>query len=428
MFRFALAIAAFFALVPLVAGAQEQPVPLSLRHAVELALQNNPAYRIVVAGVDVASARVTQARAGLAPTAGLSYTYQYANPVAQLATPFGALPFGPNATMLPLASATYTLFNPALMAQAGAAAANLAQARANERDARASTVAAVSRAYYDLAVAQGSELVTAGAQQLALRHVKDAKQRFAAGQVPRSDVLDATATAAQRRVDLIQARNVCVLAQNSLDAIMNVPMQTLHVLADGFPSSPPGGSIESLVASAEQTRGEIVAARASIDAARYTLDAARAGRKAVVTTSISEGNVQPIVQQGFKAQFIFSLQAVWKVFDGGLAGGAQDEARAEVDRAQFALQKSMNDVELDVRQSYASVLSARERVQATHVFVTAAEESERLAGIRYRGGVGTSLELRDAQMRALTAAESYIAARADFARSIISLRFAAGLL
>jgi outer membrane protein TolC len=119
---------------------------------------------------------------------------------------------------------------------------------------------------------------------------------------------------------------------------------------------------------------------------------------------------------------------VWTLFDGGTAAGQIDAAQAGIDRAKLTLQQLRTDVELQVRQAVLNLSDAKARVGAAQAYVALADENLRLAQVRYRGGVGTVLELQDAQLRATSARQALIAAQVAVREGIVHVRFAAGLL
>lgn len=55
------------------------------------------------------------------------------------------------------------------------------------------------------------------------------------------------------------------------------------------------------------------------------------------------------------------------------------------------------------------------------------DETLRLAHVRCRGGVGTALELQDAELRDRSAYETLLSAQIGLRLSVVQLRFAAGL-
>jgi outer membrane protein TolC len=144
--------------------------------------------------------------------------------------------------------------------------------------------------------------------------------------------------------------------------------------------------------------------------------------------SASEGNVQPAIEPGFHSQFTVGLNAVWTVFDNGVTAANISAAEAAIERATLNERELETSVELEVRHAYDDVQAAQQRLAAAHVLLDFASENQRLAEVRYRGGVATVLELRDAQLQNTSAQQTMIAAQAELRRGVIALRIAAGLL
>ncbi|MBV8669376.1 MAG: TolC family protein, partial [Candidatus Eremiobacteraeota bacterium] len=73
-------------------------------------------------------------------------------------------------------------------------------------------------------------------------------------------------------------------------------------------------------------------------------------------------------------------------------------------------------------------IAAQAAVDAAQTLTTSAAENFRVNRIRFKAGVGTSLELSDALLSTTQAENSYISALADLRVSLVSLQRAAGLL
>jgi outer membrane protein/adhesin transport system outer membrane protein len=402
---------------------------LSLDQAIVTAVSQNPSYRESLVAVDAGVGRVRAARASLGPSVTLSDAYQYQDTVAKLPTPFGPLPFSPNSTNIPLLGASYTLFDGgAGAARLAAASASLSSTQASARQARAGLISQVSSAYYDLVAAIQNSAVAERGVDVAQAHVELAMLRLRAGQIPRAELLQAQTDLADRRVGAIAARNDVELDQNRLDATMNVPLGTVYAPTDGLGGEIPAVDLQRLIATAKTQRGDLAAARLAVEAAERAVGAARAQRSPSVALSASEGNVQPVVTTGYHSQFTVGLDAVWKLFDDGYTDGRVAEARAAVSQAQLEVERLQVQAELEVRQAYLALDAAREQVEASKQLVVLAGENRRLAEIRYRGGVGTALELRDAELRDDAARQSVVDAERSLMESVVSLRFAAGLI
>lgn len=411
-------------------GAAAPGVPLSLDDAIAIAMRGNLQYRQAGVALDAAHARLQQARAPEMPALSLRDSYQYVDPIAKLSTPFGSIPFSTvNATNVPLAQLQYTLYDGGVTAaRVGQAEAGLAAVQGAQRQARGAVVAAVSSTYFDLVAASDMSAVADRAVAVAAEHERVARQLLASGMIARADLLAARSELANERVNAIGAHNGVALAQARLDSLLDVSLDTVYRPTDTLDAPAPAVRLDDLLASAHETRGDLLAARASVVAADRAVQAAKGGFAPQVNGMISLGNTQPVVVGGYHSQFSVGLGAVWSLFDNGYTAGRVAEAQAGVAEAKLSVQQLQNDIDLQIRQAYLGVNQANAQVVAGRSLVQLADETLRLAQVRYRGGVGTALELEDAELRDRSAYETLLSAQAGLRRSAVELRFAAGLL
>jgi outer membrane protein len=406
------------------------PVPLTLDAALVLALDRNAGYRIAHTDVLAMQARLRQAAAPRLPSVALSDTASYASPVATLTTPFGTLPFSTTTTTnVPLLTLDYRVFDGGVTAaRVSQAAAELAAASAQERLGRMALIDTTTKAYFDLAAAMQSAVVSDRAVEVSRLHVTDAKALLAAGQVPRAEVLRAETELANERVQRLGSRNAVALAQAFLDNVLGVPLGDLHQPTDRLDTEAPDIALETLLSAASTHRGDVAASQAALDAAEYALKEMRAGRAPKIDVVVADGNVRPAIAPGYRNQFSIGLNAVWTLFDNGSNAARVDAARAGIDRSKLTLDRLRGEVELNVRQAYLNLGDAKARVEASQTYVKFADENLRLAQVRYRGGVGTVLELQDAEYRATAARQTLIAAQVAEREGSVHVRFTAGLL
>ncbi|GAC1422348.1 MAG: TolC family protein [Candidatus Velthaea sp.] len=425
----ALGLVLVLAGVPALADAPPA-APLSLDMALALALDRNPGYRIAHTGVIASRARLHQAAAPRLPAVAVRDTLAYASPVAKLSTPLGTLPFSTTTTTnVPLLTLEYHVFDGGITAaRVSQAAAELAAADAQERAARMSLIDTTTRAYFDLVAALQSAAVGDRAVDVSQSHVRVAQQLFSAGQVPRADVLRAQTELANERVQSLGSHNAVALAQTVLDNALGVPLGDMHQPTDGLDAGAPDVALDTLLNAARTQRGDVAAAQSAVEAAEYALKEVRAGRAPQINVAIANGNVQPAIAPGYRNQFSVALSAVWTLFDNGSSAGRVEAAQAGIDRSRLTLEQLHNDVELQVRQAYLNLIDAKARAGAALSYVALADENLRLAQVRYRGGVGTVLELQDAELRASAARRTLIAAQVAVREGIVHVRFTAGLL
>jgi outer membrane protein len=290
------------------------------------------------------------------------------------------------------------------------------------------TIAAVSNAYFDLVAALDMSVVADRAVSVASAHEREARQLLASGMIPRADLLRAQSELAGERVNAIGAQNAVALAQAGLDNQLDVSLDTVYRPTDALDAPAPAVRLDDLLASAHETRGDLLAARAAVTAADSAVRAARGAYAPQVHAMLADGNTQPAVVGGYHSQFSLGLSAVWSLFDNGYTAGRVSEARVGVAQAQLGLQELQNGIDLQVRQAYLNENQANAQVDAARSLVQLADETLRLAQVRYRGGVGTALELQDAELGDRSAYETLLSAQVALRRSVVLLRFAAGLL
>jgi len=99
--------------------------------------------------------------------------------------------------------------------------------------------------------------------------------------------------------------------------------------------------------------------------------------------------------------------------------------------AYLALEKQRSSLEqqisLDVWNSFLALQEAEERIDNTSKFLENARENLNIAEEEYREGVGSMIEVVDAQTNLVAAEESYIEALADFKIAQAALNRALGV-
>ena len=82
----------------------------------------------------------------------------------------------------------------------------------------------------------------------------------------------------------------------------------------------------------------------------------------------------------------------------------------------------------DVQQQYYAKEEARDRIGATQVVIDQATEALRLSQERYRAGLGTALEITDAEQTLANARSSHVQAEFDYRVAHVKLLSAMGVL
>jgi outer membrane protein len=114
------------------------------------------------------------------------------------------------------------------------------------------------------------------------------------------------------------------------------------------------------------------------------------------------------------------------LFDGLKKRALVNKARVDRRKAEIQIDQLHKQVRLDIRRAWFDVKESAERADAQAQVVEQAEKGERIARSRYGNGVGTQLEVLDAQLVLSRSKSNLVRAERDRAVSIVMLERAVG--
>lgn len=406
--------------------------------AARIALARQPALTVARGNALALSGRATQVGSALGPQVNLGLGYTVTNRLSGNGAggviidpnPGGNVGTGGGSNGTRLFRTTATVSQ--LLYDFGRTRDALGQARANARAGElvltrtGLDVALDARLrLYDLAGAR--RLVAVAEANLANRReqLRLAQAQFDSGLGQPSDLVQAKNGVAEGVQALISARR---------DEDANRVLLNLALGLDGRTALDPdasaepaleAGAVDDLVAQGLAARPEIGQFEASVRGFESGLSAARKGNLPALVLSLGlngRGAGDPI---GSPTNTI-GLALSFPIFDNGLTRGRITEARGNLDAAGGQLESARQTVVADVAQAYLDANAAAGRVTAAEVQVADATELVRITEGRYAGGIGTFLEITNAQNSLFTAQRALEIARADLSRARATLRRAIG--
>lgn len=115
------------------------------------------------------------------------------------------------------------------------------------------------------------------------------------------------------------------------------------------------------------------------------------------------------------------------IFDSGVTLSKVHAAGEKLLQAEETYRDTVNSVELEVRSNYLGLREAEKRISTTQVAVAKAEEDFHIAQVRYMAGVGTNLDVIDAQVALTEAKTNFVNALYDYNTSKIALETSMGV-
>ncbi len=418
------------------ASADPSPTPqtLTLDQAIALALQHLPALRQSQAAIESARGRVDLANVARKPTVTLSGSIAlgstwYSTTCAMQAAGGTATCGGfldPTTTTGLGASASYRItdFGQTRLAIRAAeinAEAAVAGLGTSTLDARR----AVEAAYLE-AVARASLIAVAEATVKSEEVHLDQARRFVAAQAKDPiEVAQAQARAANARSALAQAQSNQAIAMANLRAAIGWVDATTPIAIEARWPDPPSDNPAELAKLVEAARGhrpEIVALDKQVLAADASLESAYAERRPILAAGASTQWAPRSGDWDPPPSWSIGLTLSWTAFDGGRSKADQRIAKASVQAALAQRDALLVDLTSQLESARAQIVANRANVDASTEAVAAARTQLKLADARYAQGLGSQIELTDAQTAVTTAEGNLILAQFQLADAWVQMR------
>lgn len=405
-------------LAPVLASAQE---PLTLDEAVRIAKQN--AYAVLLAEQDVEFARggVAQARSALLPK--LDATGTYTRFTSEISAVFD--PNEPPIIIRPIQSKSIALRLAQPVDIWGISGLALGGARALEAASMAMLTATINdvalaakTAFMD--VLRTDELVQVAEERVVnvTEQLRAARVRYEAGDTARFDVIRFESELASAEQERLQAVNNELLAEASFNQALSRDVSTPVELIPPETLPRVGATLEELTEKAKTARPEVIAARRRFD---FNENFRRAREKGNLPALNLTGNFSydpgagglGVAQDSLSA----TVQLSFPIFDGGLNRSLVRQAKANENKAKITLDQTTLGVTLEVKQAFLNLQSAEKQIETAQKGLVSAREALRVANLRYQEGVGTPVEISDANAQ-------FVAARTAVVNAIYQYRIA----
>jgi outer membrane protein TolC len=393
------------------------PVSLTLDDAVALALKNNLNITINEASREKSAWQVNQAKAGKNLSADYTYTMGRHRTTGYTDNSFD--------NKLSLSLPLYT---------GGATEASIKQAELAVKIAdwevelsKQQVKLDATTGYFSILQARNMVKVDQESVDQLAAHLKNVQAQYRVGTVAKSDVLQSQVKLANAQQTLITQKNTYELAVSSLNNVLGLPLETELVITDELTYPKYQVELEDCLTQAMVNRPEIVEADLSVETAKQAIVGAKSGHKPTVAlngyTDLNDTQFAGTENYNWNV----ALTAKWSVFDAGLTKSKVKQSEAGLQKAEYTAKQTRDKVALAVRQMYLNMTAAEKNIETAKYTVDQAEEDFKIAQVRYSSGVGTNLDVMDAELSLTQAKNNYIRALYDYNVSKANLDKAMGV-
>jgi outer membrane protein TolC len=388
------------------------PVPLSLRNAIDQGLEHNLGVLLQEQGLVAARGSRWESLSGLLPD--VSARVGEARRVTSLAE-FGFTSFpgitsrtiGPFEVFDTRVVVSQPVLDISALYAARAGRANVTAAQHDVKSARELVVLVVANLYLS-AVASDARLETARAAV----ETADALERLttdlkAAGIAAGIDVLRAQVQQQTERQRLVAAENDAAKARLQLARAIGLPPGQAVRLTDTIPYAPlQQVTLDTALARAYTTRPDYLAAQAILEAAEAN---GRAAHTALLPSLRVDGEVGRVGITASDTDLVYGVSASVRVpvFERGRQQARIMQADAELERRRALAADLKGRIDLEVRSAFLDVHAAEQALEAARVGRDLANQQLVQSRDRFSAGVAGSLEVVQSQEAVAAANDNY---------------------
>jgi outer membrane protein TolC len=405
--------------------------PLNLEQCLAIALKYHPTLQVSLATVEASKARIEQALANYYPQ--VSFNTAYTSSTYNI---FGAGPFLVGKTYN---STFYDFFaiGPTLTQTIydfgrtpNAVQMNRENTKASEQDfitTKQTVVLNVKQAYFVLIQAHRIAKVAEDTVKQIQEHLDQAKAFFRAGTVPEIDVTQAEVDLANAELALIRARNGLQVARVTLNNAMGLRESLSFPIEDALDFKKLPITLQEILQGAYEQRPEILQLKARQLSQEATVKVAQASYYPVLSGNAS------YLYRGIHANALYGDMTVGAtltvpIFSGFSSPNQVAEAQATLRNLKAQEEATRQNIRLEGEQAYLSLKEAEEAVRVTEKALEQAWKKYNLATGRYRVGVGSPLEVTDAEVSLANARVNYIQSLAGYKIAEAKIEKAMGLV
>jgi outer membrane protein TolC len=410
------------------------PANITLDDAIRIAIHQNPQILAAIQQIEQTRGQIITVRAQALPNVALAGVYNQMDPNLLLQSGGGFVV--QDKTWNIAVQATQLIYSGGQVGAAiKAAKLTLDSNYYNLRDVIDQTISNVYQQFYTVLL--NRELIGVQEESVGLlrSQLEDQKNRFAAGTVPRFNVLQAQVALANELPLLIKAKNDYIISQTVLAQTLGIDYNIWHpdtgkvkVVGD-LDVHYREVSEDQAITMAKERRALLKAQRQGILIQVEQIKIALAGYQPTLTANAGyklENSPSTTNLDDTANGWFFGINGTWNIFDGLATYGKVKTARAQLETAKVNYDNTVLTVELQVQQAVANLKQARETIESQVENVKEALEAVRLAKERLAAGAGVQLDVLNAQVALAQARTNELQARHDYNVALAQLDYAIG--
>jgi outer membrane protein TolC len=411
----------------------QQKMSLSIDKAVELGLANSKAVHASKAKIGAAEAKTSETNAGQLPTLTFQGGYTRLSNIEA----FKINGFIVNEPVLNNYVLQLTLQQPVFTGFRLESAMKMAEltAEATKIDLlkdKSDVAFAVKSAYWTMYKALELKKVNDDNVTQVQAHLKDVESMLRNGVATNNDVLKVQVQLSDAKLRQIDAKNMVLLSQVTLNNYLGQSLTTEIDLATKAQTTTKDlGQWENSMDNAKKQRPEVKAAELRMKAGEEGITMAKSNWYPQVSLGahyyLNRPNTRILpTRDQFDGTWDVGVNVSMNLWNWGVTSNQTTQAELQVVQAQDAVSQIKEGINVEVTQSYLNLTQMKEKVKVALEGVTQAEENLRLTNEKFKNGVAISSDVLDADIALLISKTNYTTALVDVEIAAARLQKALG--
>ena len=379
---------------------------LSLKEAIQAAYQNNKDIQIQEAEVKVSEAEIIYSRSKFLPKLDLNAGYTHKGAVSPLTVAntkkdMGVFAGYVNQNDLGFALSDSVYNGGADWARFKQSRLDLLSSKETLRAKKLDVEFEAKRLYYGLLLAIETERIAQELLDNAKAHFKDVESKFNQGTSSQFDYLQSKVQVSKLVPDLVNAQNTVQVITAELNKLIGFNVRDAVRPKEQLVFQELEPKEKEFLTIAYLNKPEMILKSLGIDISKWSIEMAKAGWRPQVNLALgykwSSNNNQTLITKrhgNWNAGFAVTVP----IFDSFSTRAKVDEARSKYEEAVLEKGNVADQVAVDIRRGCLDLLKSKAIIDAQRDSVWEAEEANRISIIRYDNGVGTNLDVLDAEV------------------------------
>ena len=410
------------------APVSEKTTSLTLDEAVRTGLEKSRILEIARLDRDMAGQKIRESWSAVMPQITTGITYTRTMKPSVLLLPNQSFPGFPSTLTTSSDNAGHAtldvhqpLFNGSAIA--GIRAAGIVRKMSEEayRNAESAVVADIKISYFDALISK--EQLSLIEQSIARweQSRKDTRAMFRQGVAADIDTLKAFLSVENLRPDLIQAENRVATTMTRLKNVMGIPVDS-NVKLSGkleLPSAAYPADINAAYREALDSRPDLHQLDLQVQAEGEKINAARAERFPLLSafgklesqTAFNDG-IRPSDSR-WPASSSVGLQLTMPLFTGYRISSQVEQAKIGQLQTRTRFEELKANIRAEIEVRVLNFRESQKRIEVQSKTISVAERSYSISRLRFKEGIGSRLELTDAELQLNKAKTNYLQAVYD---------------